>query len=98
MSRDLNRFTSPAPKATVIAPQQWSCSLCSGRGVVFAVRTGAWVDRPDLAHGREWVAHEENDRTTPTIFRCSCYRGQNDRRAFPRWDNAPTGEFRMAKI
>lgn len=97
---DLDRFVgkSAPPRPAAATQRNWNCDLCLGTGMVFAVRTGSWVDRTDLAAGREWVAHQEHDRTTPTIFRCPCYRGQSDRRAFPRWDDAPKNEYRKANV
>jgi hypothetical protein len=30
----------------------------------------------------------------PTVFRCSCYRGEHDRRPYPSWKNADPKRFR----
>jgi hypothetical protein len=36
----------------------------------------------------------EKPDAMPTVFRCSCYRGEHDRRAFPLWKNADPKRFR----
>lgn len=43
----------------------------------------------ELCDGSALVfARKKNEDSSPVIFRCTCYRGENDRRKFPSWRDA----------